>query len=150
MSGKDRVVRLHDGGGGLRSWIDAELQLDLLAEVNRQALHEQGTESRSSSATEGVENEETLQTGAVISDVANLVENLIDQLLSDSVMTTSVVVGRILLSSDHLLRVKQGSVCTGSDLIDNVGLEIAVDGTGDVFALTCVEVISCMLEGFRI
>lgn len=145
MSGEDRVVRLHNGGGGLRSWIDAELQLDFLAEINRQALHEQGTESRSSSATKGVENEETLKTGAVIGDVANLVKNLINQLLANSVMTTSVVVGCILLSSDHLFRVEQGSVCTSSDFIDNVGLEIAVDGTGNVFALTCMGVISCVL-----
>ena len=68
--------------------------------------------------------------------MANLVQNLIDQLLSNSVMATGVVVRGILLASDHLLRVEQAAVCTGTDLIDDIGFEIAVDGSWDIFALT--------------
>jgi hypothetical protein len=135
VSGKNGVVWLDHGGGGLRSWVDAEFQLALLAIVDREALHEESTESRSSSTTEGVEDKETLKTRAVICNVANLVENLIDQLLSDSVMTTGVVVGRILLAGNHLFRVEKATIGTGADLIDDVGLEIAVDGTGNILSL---------------
>lgn len=82
-----------------------------------------------------MEDEETLETRAVVGNTANLVEHLVDQLLANSVVTTSVVVGRVLLSSNHLLRVEETAVCTSADLIDDIGLEIAVDGTGNVFAV---------------
>jgi len=39
--------------------------------------------------------------------------------------------------------VEEAAVGTGADLIDDVGLQIAVDGTGDVFALTCTVVLVC-------
>jgi hypothetical protein len=136
MSGQDGVIWLNNGGCGLRSWVNAELQLDLLAEVDGESLHEESTETRTSSTTEGVEDEETLETRAVIGNTANLVQNLVDQLLANSVVTTSVVVGGILLASDHVLRVEQAAVGTGADFIDDVGLEIAVNGTGNIFALT--------------
>lgn len=60
VSGEDRVVRLDDGGGHLRSWVDTELQFALLAVVDGQPLHEKSTEARTSTTTEGVEDEETL------------------------------------------------------------------------------------------
>ena len=44
-------------------------------------------------------------------------------------MTTGVVVSGILLSCDQLLRVEQLSVGSGTDLIDNGGLEIEEDGS---------------------
>ena len=84
-----------------------------------------------------MEDKETLKTRAVVGNLTNLVQNLINQLLSDRVVTTSIVVGCILLSRDHLLRVEQSSVGTGADFIDDIGLEIAVDGSGNIFALTC-------------
>lgn len=136
VCGEDRVVWLDNRSSSLRGWVDTELQLDFLAKVDRKTLHEESTETRTSSTTEGVEDEETLQSGAVISDVADLVQNLVNQLLANSVMPASIVVGRILLSSDHLLGVEQAAVGTSSDFVDNIGLEIAVDGTGYIFALT--------------
>ena len=45
----------------LRSWINAELQLGLLAVVDREALHEEGGEPGPGAPTEGVEDKETLQ-----------------------------------------------------------------------------------------
>jgi hypothetical protein len=135
VGGKDRVVWLNNGGGGLRGWVNAELQLGLLAVVDRQALHKEGTETRSGSTTEGVENQETLETRAVIGNTADLVEDLVDQLLSDSVVATSVIVGSILLAGDHLLWVEKAAIGTSADLIDDVWLEITVDGTWDIFAL---------------
>jgi hypothetical protein len=84
-----------------------------------------------------VEDEETLQTRAVVGHAADLVQDLVDELLSDRVVATSVVVRGILLACDHLLRVEEGAVGAGADLVDDVGLEIGVDGTGDILALAC-------------
>ena len=136
VCGEDGVVWLNNGSGGLRSWVDTELKLALLAVVNGKTLHEKSTETRTSSTTEGVENEETLKTRTVVGNTANLIQNLIDHLLSDSVVSTSVVVGSIFLSGDHLLWMEETAVGTGTDLIDDVWLEIAVDRTWDILALT--------------
>jgi hypothetical protein len=92
VSGKDGVVWLNNGGSRLRSWVNTELQLDLLSEVDGQTLHQKSTETRTSSTTKGVEYKETLKTRAVIGDMANLIQDLVNQLLADSVVTTSVVV----------------------------------------------------------
>jgi hypothetical protein len=136
VGGQDGVVWLNNRGCGLRSRVNAELQLDLLAKVDRETLHEKSTESGTSSTSERVEDEETLETRAVISNTANFVQNLVYQLLANSVVATSVVVRSILLASDHMFWVEQAAVGAGTDFIDDVGLEIAVDGTGNIFALT--------------
>lgn len=135
VGGEDRVVGLNDGGGGLGSRIDAELELALLAVVEGQAFHEEGTETGTGTTTERVEDEEALETNTVVRDTANLVEDPVDKLLAHGVVTARVVVRGILLARDHLLGVEQVAVGAGADLIDDVGLEIAVDGTGDVLAL---------------
>ena len=137
VGGEDGVVGLDNRGGDLRGRVDTELELALLAVVDGEALHEEGTETGTGTTTEGVEDEEALETGAVVGDVADLVEDLVNELLADGVVTTGVVVRGILLASDHLLRVEEGAVGAGADLVDDVGLEIAVDGTGDIFALAC-------------
>jgi hypothetical protein len=139
VSGQDRVVRLDHGGGDLRCRVDTELQLALLAIVDGQALHQQSTEAGASSATEGVENEETLQSRAVVGHAADLVQDLVNELLSDSVVTTSIVVRRILLAGNHVLGVEEGAVCAGADLIDDIRLQIGVDCAGDILALTCED-----------
>lgn len=139
VGGEDGVVGLDNGGSGLRSRVDAELELALLAVVNGQTLHEKSTETRSGTTTERVEDEEALKTNAVVGDASNLVENTLNELLADGVVATSIVVGSILLASDHHFGVEQVAVGTGADLIDDIGLEIAVDGTGNVFALACMK-----------
>lgn len=144
VGGEDGVVGLDDGGGDLRSRVDAELELALLAVVDGQTLHEESTETRAGTTTEGVEDEETLETRAVVGDVADLVEDLVNELLADGVVATSVVVGSILLAGDHLLGVEEGAVRTGADLVDDIGLEIAVDGTRDVLALACFARVRSM------
>lgn len=137
VGSEDRVVGLDNGSGRLRSGVDTELQFALLAVVNRQPLHQQGTEARSGTTTEGVEDQETLETSTAVRNTSNLVQNLIDKLLAYRIMATGVVVGSILFASNHLLGVEETSVGTGADLIDNIGLEITVNGTRDVLALTC-------------
>lgn len=92
VGSENGVVGLDHGCSGLGRWVDTKLQLDLLAEVDGETLHEESPESRTSSTTERVENKETLQTRAVVGNMANLVQDLVDQLLSDGVVTTGVVV----------------------------------------------------------
>lgn len=45
------------------------------------------------------------------------------------------VVGSILLSGNHLLRVEKISVGTILHLVDDIGLEIDIDGPRNVFAI---------------
>lgn len=139
VGGQDRVVRLNHGDRCLRSRVDAELQLALLAVVDGQALHEEGAETRAGTTAERVEDQEALEAGASVGNAANLVEDAIDKLLANGVVATSVVVGSILLPGDHVLGVEQASVWAGADLVDDVRLKIAVDCPWDILSLTCVH-----------
>jgi hypothetical protein len=56
-------------------------------------------------------------------------------------VATGVVVRGILLSTDHLLGVEERAVRAGADLVDDIGLEIGVDGTGNVLALAWAELV---------
>ena len=67
MGGQDSVVGLHHSCGHLGSWVDGELQLGLLAVVNRQALHQQGRETSAGASSKAVENQEALKACALIS-----------------------------------------------------------------------------------
>lgn len=138
MGGQNGVVWLDDRGGGLGSRVDAELQLALLAIVDGEALHQQGTETRASAAAEGVEDQEALEAGAAVGDTADLVQDAIDKLLANGVVTTGIVVGGILLAGNHVLGMEETSVSAGSDLVDYIGLKIAVDCARDVLSLACV------------
>ena len=53
-----------------------------------------------------MENEETLKTSALIGELADAIQDQVDDFLADSVVTTSVVVSGIFLSGDQLLRVE--------------------------------------------
>ena len=117
MGGQDGVVGLHNCSCDLWSRVNGKLQLGLLAVVNRQALHEQGSEARAGATTEGVEDEEALETGTLVSQLPGAVKHQVNYLLADGVVTTGVVVGGILLTGDQLLRVEQLAVGAGPDLI---------------------------------
>ena len=57
-----------------------------------------------------MENKETLKSGAVVRQFSDSIQNIINDLLSNGVVTTGVVVGRILLASDQLLGVVEALV----------------------------------------
>lgn len=90
VSGEDRVVRLNDGAAELRRRVYAEFQLGLLAIVGGKALKEEGTKAGAGTTTERVEDEEALQTGAVVRLPPDLVHNGVDELLTDGIMAASV------------------------------------------------------------
>jgi len=66
MSGQDAVVRLHDRGGDLGRRIDSETELRFLSVVHREPLQQQASQTGTSSSADGIEDEEALETGAVI------------------------------------------------------------------------------------
>lgn len=146
VGGEDGVVRLDNRCGDLRGRVDTELQLALLAVVDGETLHQESTETRTSTSTEAVENEEALKTRAVVRNTPNLVQHLVDELLAHSVVATSVVVRGILLASDHLLRVEEAAVGAGTDLVDDVWLEIAVDGARNVLAVAYDKTLASELR----
>ena len=136
VGGEDGVVGLDDGGGDLRGRVDGETELGLLTVINGKSLEEERTETGTGTATDGVEDEETLETSALIGELSDSVEAEINDLLTNGVVTSGEVVGGILLTGDELLGMEQLSVGTSSDLIDNGGLEIEEDGSGDVLTGT--------------
>merc|ERR1719220_1666494 len=134
MGGEDGVVGLDHSGGDLRGGVDGELELGLLAVVDRETLHQEGGEAGTGTATEGVEDEEALETGALVSQLPDAVEDQVDDLLTDGVVATGVVVSGVLLAGDQLLGVEELPVSTGPDLVNDGGLEVDKDGPGDVLA----------------
>jgi len=136
VGGQDGVVGLDDGGRHLGGGVDGESELGFLAVVNGESLEEERSETGSGTATNGVEDEEALETSALIGELADSVEAEVDDLTSNGVVATGEVVGGILLSGDELLGVEQLSVSSGADLIDDGGLEIEEDSAGDVLAGT--------------
>jgi len=82
-----------------------------------------------------VEDKESLEPSAVVGKLADSVEDVIDDFLSDGVMSTSVVVRGILLSTDDLLGVVKLTVSTCSDLVANSRFQIDVYCAWDVFSI---------------
>ena len=102
--------------------------------VNREPLHEKRGEARPSSSSKGVEDEETLEPGALVRELPHPVENQVDDLLPDGVVAASVVVGGVLLPGHQLLRVEELTVGSGSNLVNHRWLKVDKDGPGDVLA----------------
>ena len=138
VGGEHRVVGLHNSGGHLGGGRHRERELGLAAIFNREPLKEKGSETRSSSSSGGVEDEESLKTGAVVSQLTNPVHGLIDKLLPDGVVTASVVVSSILLATDNLLRVVKLTVGSSPHFITHSGLKINIHSTRDVLPRTCL------------
>merc|ERR1719357_329815 len=134
VGGQDSVVGLDHSSGNLGSRVDGELKLALLAVVHGQPLHKQGRKARSGAASEGMEQKESLKSSTGVSELPNPVENQVDNLLSDRVVSSSVVVSGVLLSVDELLGMVQLTVGSASGLIDDGRLQIDEDSSWDVLA----------------
>ena len=136
VSREDGVVWLNNGGGDLWGWVDGETKLGFLTVIDGKSLEEKGSETGTSSSTNGVEDEETLETGTLISKLSNSIEAEIDDFLTNGVMSSGEVVGGIFFTGDELLWMEELSVGSGSDLIDNGWLEIEEDSSWDVLTGT--------------
>ena len=76
-----------------------------------------------------MEDEKSLETSAVVSQLPDSVKNQVHDLLANRVVAPGVVVGGVLLAADHLLGMKQLAVSAAADLVNNGGLQIQEDGS---------------------
>jgi len=136
VGGQDGVVWLNNSGGDLWGWVDGETELGLLTVIDGESLEEERSETGSSTTTDGVENEETLETSTLVSKLSDSVETEIDDFFTNGVVTSGEVVSSILFTRDELLWMEELSVGTGSDLIDDSWLEIEEDASWDVLSST--------------
>lgn len=67
-----------------------------------------------------MEDEETLQAGTLVSELANAIQHEIHDLFADRVVAASVVVRGVLFAGDQLLRVEELTVGTGTNLICDI------------------------------
>ena len=70
----------------------------------------------------------------MVGQFADSVEDEIDDLLADGVVTAGVVVGGVFLAGDELFGVEELAISSGPDLIDDGGFEIDENGAGYVLA----------------
>ena len=84
------VVGLDDRARELRGGVYTELELRLLAVVVSKTLHEESAEARAGTTAERVEDEEALQTRAVVRQTTDFVHHGVNQLLPDGVVTASI------------------------------------------------------------
>ena len=75
---EDAVVRLDDRGRDLRRRVDGERELRLAAVVDREALEEERAEAGAGATADGVEEEEALEAGAVVGELADAVKDQVD------------------------------------------------------------------------
>ena len=102
--------------------------------VNREPLHEKRGEARPSSSSKGVEDEETLEPGALVRELPHPVKNQVDDLLPDGVVAASVVVGGVLLAGDQLLGVEELPVGAEPHLVHHGRLKVDKDSSRHVLA----------------
>ena len=118
------VVRLDDRGGDLGRRVERERELRLAAVVDGEALEQERAEAGAGAAADRVEEQEALQAGAVVGELADAVEDEVDNLLADGVVATRVVVRRVFLARDQLLRVVELAVRARAHLIDDRRFEV--------------------------
>jgi hypothetical protein len=97
----------------LGRWIDREFEFGLFAVINAESFHEKTGESRSGAAPERMEHQKALESGALVCELTQTVQDDINDLFADGVVTASVIVGSIFFASDELFRMEELSVCTG-------------------------------------
>jgi len=153
MSGEDGVVWLNNGGGDLWGWVDGETKLGFLTVIDGKSFEKEGSETGTGSSTDGVEDEETLETSTLIGKLSDSIEAEIDDFLTNGVMSSGEVVGSIFFTGDKLLWMEELSVSSGSDLIDNCWLEIEEYSSWDVLTSTGfgeegVESVITTTDGF--
>lgn len=101
----------------LKSLVVYSLKFRLFAVIDRETLHEQRSKSGSSSPSERVEDQKSLKASTLVGEFADSIQHKIDDLFSNRVMTTCIVVRGILLTRNQLFRMEQLAVRASADLI---------------------------------
>ena len=131
---QDTIVGFHNSSRNLRSWINREFEFRFLSILDRKSFHQQRTESWSSSSSKRVEHEESLKTSAVFSLLPNSLQDSVDMLLPDGVMSSGIVVSSIFFSTNKLLRMEEVSETSGPNFIQDSRFKINVDRSRSEFA----------------
>ena len=68
-----------------------------------------------------------LQTGALISEFSDSIEDNVDDLFTDGVVSPGVIVGRVLLARDQLLGMEQSIVLSQTHLVNHCRFKVDKD-----------------------
>jgi len=90
VGGQNRVVGLNNRAGKLGCGIHAELELRLFAIVSRESLKKKRAQSRPSSTPKGMEDEEALETRAVVGQPPQFLHHGVDKLFANGVVSTRI------------------------------------------------------------
>ena len=85
-----------------------------------------------------MENQEALKTCALVSQLPNLVQEEVNDLLANGAVTLGIVIGSIFFACDELLRVEELAVGASSNLINDCGFQIYKHCAGHMLASACV------------
>ena len=84
-------------------WINAEFKLWLFSKLHRKSFHQQGSETWPGATTKAVENKEALKSRTLVSKFSDTIDGQVHNFFPNSVVSTSVIVGRIFFSGYQLL-----------------------------------------------
>jgi len=123
----------------LWGWVDGETQLGFFAVIDGKSFQQKGTKTGTATSTDSLEDQETLKTGTVISELSDSVQAQVNDFSTNGVVSSGEVVSGIFLSGDQLFWVEQLSVGTGSDFINNGWFQIKEDTSWDVLSGTSLR-----------
>lgn len=83
-----------------------------------------------------MEDEEPLEARTVVRQLAHSVQDQVDDFLADGVVTTGVVIRRVLLARDDLLRVVQLAVGASAHFVTHGRLQVNIHCAGHMFSGT--------------
>jgi hypothetical protein len=90
-----------------------------------------------------VKEKEALQPSALVSQLPDPVQNKVNNLLANGVVTPGIIVGSILLAIDELLRVEELAVSSTPGLIYDSGFQIDEDSSGDMLSSSSLREKGC-------
>lgn len=91
-----------------------------------------------------MEDQEALKTCALVGQLANSVQDEVDDLLANGVVATGIVIGSIFLACDELLRVEELAVGTSANLIwKRRTSQPPANNTGSL-------ILQCLKRGLRV
>mmetsp|Transcript_3385 Transcript_3385/g.6783 ORF Transcript_3385/g.6783 Transcript_3385/m.6783 type:complete len:287 (+) Transcript_3385:607-1467(+) len=134
MSGKYRVVRFHDGRRDSGRGRHGKGKLGFAAVIDTQTFEQERAETRAGTTTRRVKDEESLQAGAIIRQLADAIQDEIDNFLAGRVVSAGVIVGGIFLAVDDLFGMVQILVGATANFVTHGGFQIDIDGAGDVLS----------------
>ena len=106
MGGQDWVVWFNDGGWNLRWWVNGETEFGFLSVIDWESLEEEWPKSWSGTTTNWVEDQESLETSALVSQLSDSVKAEINDFFTNSVMASGEVVSSVFLTGDQLFWVE--------------------------------------------